>query len=188
MEDSLHVLALSCVKNYKKSESNLIDVLCRIDKSRMYLSYGVPSLFAYCVKCLGLSESETSRFIQVTRKSFEVPELKKTISDGVLTVSKASRISSVITSSTQEEWIGKASTLTHRELEKEVVKVNPRAAQPESIRVITPEVIQILLNVSLRVEEKFKRSKEVLRTKSLEDTLEKMADLVLQLKDPVQKA
>ena len=67
MSISLHEQALRCVSNCRKSDSELIEVLAQIDSTRCYLEMGETSLFSYCLKKLSLSESETSRFIQVMR-------------------------------------------------------------------------------------------------------------------------
>ena len=50
MDHSLHELALKCVSNCRKSDSELIEVLSKIDSTRLYLEMGDTSLFAYCVK------------------------------------------------------------------------------------------------------------------------------------------
>lgn len=188
MNFSLHEKALLCIKNYKRSEVGLIDVLTEIDRTRLYLSMGVSSLFQYCTKKLSLSESETYRFIQVTRKSVQVPELREAIREGMLTTTKASRIASIITPANQKDWIQKASTLSHRELEKEIVKIKPKTVKPERIQPKTSERIELRINISPKLEQKFRRAQEVLGTKTLEETLEKMTDFTLKHKDPLQRA
>lgn len=70
--DELHKTALRCVANYKRCEKHLIEILESIDRHKAYLALGVSSLFRYCVEKLGLSESESYRFIQVMRKSAQI--------------------------------------------------------------------------------------------------------------------
>ncbi len=184
----LHERALECVKNYKRSEKELIDVLSEMDQTRGYLSLGVPSLFRYCVERLGLSESETMRFTQVTRKSQAVPALRDAIDQGLLTVSQASRIAPVITNETQGSWIEKARTLNQREIEREVAKVNPKAVRRDRIEIRTMESSELRVTISNDLEAKIKRAQEVLGAKNLLDTLEKLVDLALKQKDPLMNA
>ena len=67
-------------------------------------------------------ESHAYAFITVSRKAVEVPELKTAIASGTLNLSTAKRVVSVIERSNQKEWIRKASTLSQRNLEREVVR------------------------------------------------------------------
>lgn len=186
--ESLHVIALECVKNYKRSERDLLNVLSEIDQTRGYLPLGVSSLFRYCVEKLGLSESETARFTQVTRKSQEVPALREAIDQGLLTVSKASRIAPVITNATGGLWISIARTLNHREIEREVAKVNPKSIRRDKIEIRTVDRSELRVTISSELATKIKRVQEVLGARNLEETLEKLVDLALKQKDPLAKA
>jgi 5-methylcytosine-specific restriction endonuclease McrA len=188
MNRELHERALQCVAKYKRCEKEFVDILEKIDQGKAYLEFGVSSLFRYCVECLRLSEDESYRFIQVTRKAVTVPALKAAIGEGMLTVAKASRIVPVITPATQEEWIGKASELTHRELEREVAKENPKSVRKETIKVLTPTRSELRVSISLALEQKIKRAQEVLKAASLEETLEELVEFVLERKDPIRKA
>ncbi len=188
MHPSLHEKALACVKQYQKSEKALIDVLTEIDLHKSYLLFGVSSLFRYCVECLGLSESETYRFTQVTRKSYEAPALKQAIGSGILTVSKASRIAPVITKETQECWIKKAATLTQKEIEREVAKQRPQALRKDRFKVLNEDFSELRLTIPVQLEDKLKRAQQVLRTKNTVETLSYLVDFVLKHKDPLEKA
>jgi len=188
MSAKLHERALECVKNYKKGEKQLLEILEAIDRQKSYLDYGVSSLFRYCVERLSLSEAETYRFIQVMRKASQVPELKAAIDSGLLTVSKASRIAPVITKENEKKWIEKASTLRYRELEREIAKERPEIARKERIKAITPLRSEIRFSISAELEMKFERVKEILRTKTMEETLEELVDYAIQQKDPVERA
>lgn len=188
MQVNLHLKALELVKTYKRCENDLLDVLQAIDRERIYLSLGCSSLFRYCVEKLQLSESETYRFIQVARKSVEVPALKEAIAAGTLTVSKASRVAPVISSSTEEFWIQAASTKTHREIEREITRERPREGVKERLRVLTPERSELRLSVTAKTERRLKRAQEVYRTRSYEETLEALLDDALPRRDPLERA
>src|SRR5690606_25878571 len=61
------------------------------------------------------------------------PNVITAIQQGELTLSKARRVTSVITPQNQAQWIQKASTLSQRELEKQVAIINPTAVVSEKI-------------------------------------------------------
>lgn len=184
----LHQRALECAKRYKRGEKELIDVLQEIDKSREYFALGCSSLFRYCTEKLGLGEDETFRLTRVARKAVEVPALKTAIAEGVLTAAKAARIAPVITVANQEEWIGKASTLKHRELERAVKKERPEAERLERVRVLNEERSELRVTVNKDVEEKLRRAQVVFRTVGLEETLAAVLDFALERRDPLAKA
>lgn len=188
MNDELHEKALECLKNYKRCENELIEILETIDHEKSYLYHGVSSLFRYCVEKLSLSEGETYRFIQVMRKAKEVPELKLALEAGQLTVSKASRIAPVITKGNEARWIEKASSLPYRDLEREVAEERPLAISKERLKVLTPERSELRVTISAELERKLERAKEVFRTKTMEETLERLVDFALERKDPVKAA
>ena len=70
-------------------------------------------MVAYAVHDLKLSESVALNFINVARKSVQVPELKAEIEAGSFCVSKARKIVSVITPENKTDWIEKAKTLSY---------------------------------------------------------------------------
>ena len=84
---SIHEAALVCAKNFKRAEAALLEILQKVDDRKVFRELGFPSLFVYAVSALKLSESLAYQFIGVARKSKEVPELKKAIQQGKLTVS-----------------------------------------------------------------------------------------------------
>lgn len=188
MNLSLHEKALLTVKKYKRCKTELIHILEQIDKDKTYLAFGKSSLFRYCVELLNLSESDTYRFIQVTRKGTELPLFKQAVSTGVITIAEASRIAPVITLTNQSQWIEKAKELTCRELEREVAKEKPKAIIPERLKVLTADKSELRMSISKELEGKLRRAQEVFRTRDLEETLEIVLELALKQKDPVEKA
>src|SRR5688572_26417067 len=99
----LHQKALSLAENFRKCEAELLSILQEIDQAKIYLQMGFPSLFQYAVEALRLSEAQAYAFMSVARKSKLVPELKNEIKTGSLTLSKATRILSVITPKNKAE-------------------------------------------------------------------------------------
>src|SRR3954465_10878290 len=89
--------------------------------------WGYRGVFEYVQLELKLGEAQACYYRRIVEKSLEVPRFKEALTQGELTVSQARRIASVVENNNCEEWIGKATTLKQKELEKAVTEVNPRA-------------------------------------------------------------
>src|SRR3989338_2187824 len=193
MIQHIHEKALVCAKNYKRAEAELLESLQRVDDRKVFRAMGYPSLFVYAVSALKLSESLAYQFIGVARKSKEVPELKAAVANGEITVSTARRVVPVINKTNQEDWINKAKSLTQRTLEFEVVKESPKELIKERIRPVAESRLEMKLGISLKLDKKLARIKDLLAQKnqkpvSLEEVLDMMADTFLERHDPVQRA
>ena len=179
---------------FKRAESELIAVLQEVDTARVYLDLGYTSLFSYCVQALGLSEAVTSNFVAVSRKAREVPELQLAIQDGSLSVSKARKITPVLTLESPEEWIEKAKTLSSRKLEEEVARILPQAAAPTRLESGQRRSRRIATwNFKIRTRETQTRSRSRVpknwpRRKSSKMRWRHLLELYLEKKDPLRKA
>ena len=154
---------------------------------------GYPSLFKYCVEALSLTEAHSYALIGVARKSREVPELKTLIDEGKLHVSNARRIVSAITPENKSTWLEKATTLSQRNLEREVVKENPQALPKERIRPLTESRSVLTLSISSELEVKLRRVMDLLAQKTskaptMEQALEAAMDTYLDKHDPLRRA
>ncbi len=205
----LHEKALSIAKNYHRCEIELIDIIEKVDKHKIFYTFGYSSLYSYVSDYLGLSKDVAAIFINVARKTREVPALKEEIKNGTLSVSKARRMTAVLTVENQEHWLHLAKTQSKAILEKEVAKVNPKLAvltkaqfvhasvevkEKASIKKIDQVVrVQLQLGVSEKIMIKLRRAQDILSQKmkqsvDLEQTLDVMLDTYLEKEDPVKKA
>jgi hypothetical protein len=154
---------------------------------------GHPSLFAYVVGELGLSESVALNLITVARKSREVPELKARIAQGAITLSNARKIAPVLSAANQDEWLTKAATLSNRQLEKEVVKIRPEIATPERATYVSASRLKLELGLPEAEMIKLRRVQDLLsqargKPVSLEEAIIAMTGEYLHRHDPVEKA
>src|SRR5687767_317078 len=83
--EMLHEKALELVKNFKQSESQLLNILMEIDQEKAYLPYACNSLFQYALRKLDLTEAQAYAFITVSRTAKKIPELKEKIEAGEVT-------------------------------------------------------------------------------------------------------
>jgi 5-methylcytosine-specific restriction endonuclease McrA len=101
----LHHEAVTIAKNYFAREAKLLEVIARVEKSKIYFDFELTSLEQYCIELLGLIQATAKNFIAVLKASIEVPALAEAIYSGRTTVSKARKICSVVNEANAKEWI-----------------------------------------------------------------------------------
>ncbi|MBI2606131.1 MAG: hypothetical protein HYW49_08635, partial [Deltaproteobacteria bacterium] len=161
LSDRIHQTACEAAGRLRKAEAELIEILQQVEQYRVFLARGYASLFLYVVRELGLSESIAYNLISVARKAREVPELKTGIQNGTLTLSNARKIVPVLNRENKAEWLGKASALSQRQLEKEVVKIRPQLATPERATYVTPSRVRLELGLSEKDMLKLRRAQDL---------------------------
>ena len=196
VSDQIHNQALELSTRYKRCEAELIDILQQVEAHQVFLERGNSSLFNYVITELGLSESTAYSLITVARKAHEVPELKAQIQAGEITLSNARRIAPLLQAKSPEsngEWIRKASELSCRDLEKEIVKVRPEEATRERATYVTENRVKLEVGLSeiellklRRVQDLLSQSKK--RAVSLEETIAELTAEYLSRHDPLEKA
>lgn len=191
--DQIHARAVEVSSRYKRAEADLIEILQQAEEHRVFLKRGHSSLFQYVVEELGFSESTAYGLITVARSSRQVPELKAQLRSGKITLSNARRIVSVLTPQNQAEWLSKASTLSSRQLEKEVIKVRSIEATPERASYVSYDRIKLELGLSEREMLRLRRVQDLMsqvqkRALSLEEVIEALNNEYLRRHDPVEKA
>ncbi len=185
--------ARSIVVRFKTCEYELIEVFEAAEKFRVHTALGYSSLFMYATSGLGLSEEVAYIYINVARKVREVPELKAAISRGAVSVSKARRISSVLTRENQKHWLPLAEKLSKRELEKMVAAENPKAEIIEKASYVSRDRVQLQLGVSEKLMLELRRAQDLLsqqkrRSVSLEETLAAAVGQFIDRRDPLARA
>ena len=193
MNHPLHLKAISLAQDLKRIEAELIDVLQKISASRLFKTMGYSSLFEYATKALGLTEGVAYGFISVSRKSNEVPALKEAIASGSVTVSQVRRVAAVMTVQNASELIQKVQSLTQKEIEREVARINPKTATPERAKYVTEERVELRFGASESFMKKLKRVQDLVAQKQrahagYEASLETALDYYLEKNDPAKRA
>jgi hypothetical protein len=129
----------------------------------------------------------------IARKSVKVPELKKAIELGQITVSNAKLLTSVITPENKKEWLDLGATLTKPKLEKAIVKVSPKALVIERVQYVQEDVLKLTVAISEESLSILKRvqdleSQRTGRAVSLDEAIKAMGQEYLKKHDPVEKA
>jgi 5-methylcytosine-specific restriction endonuclease McrA len=142
---------------------------------------------------LGLSEDVAGYFVRVARKSEQIPELKKAIAKGEISVTKARTIVSVLNSENQTDWLEKAKSLSKDKLERAVAESLPPGKKPERARAFGPDSYRVEFDLPAQLMEQFRRAQDLVsqsagRPANLVETQTELLKLFLFHKDPLLKA
>jgi len=190
---SLHESALFFAKEILRFEAQLLETLTQMEAKKIFASLGYKGIFDYVLNALKLSEAQAYYYKRVIQKSAEVPRLSEAVLNGELSLSKARRISSVVTPESCEDWIKKSNELKQRDLEAEVAKINPKAKVREGTKPVGPKLIQLTVALTPEVEALLKRVKDLesQRTKTdacWNEVLQHSCEAYLDKHDPVRRA
>lgn len=193
ISENIHAQAILAAQNYKTAEFSLLQALQAVEAKRVFIALGYSSLFRYAADALKLSESVAFSLITVARKARDVPSLQLSLQSGEVTLSNARMISAVITIENSREWIAQASTLSKRQLEKEIVKIRPQAATPERVAYTSEKRVRLEMGLSESEMLRLRRVQDLVsqsqrRPASLEETVQVLCGDFLSRKDPVEQA
>jgi hypothetical protein len=193
LAETIHLKILEAASRFRQCEAEMIDLIQQVDRHRVFMRKGHPSLFDYATKALRLSENVALNFISIARKAVEVPELKSEIRSGTITFTNARKIVPILTSENKAEWLFKAKHLTLRQLEKEVIKVRPMEATPERVRYVTLERVKLEVGLQEKEMLALRKVQDLMSQKgqrpvSLEEVINVMTQDYLDRHDPVKKA
>lgn len=89
---------LSQIKTYVSKERKLTTIIVEhleeIERRKLYCDFGYNSLFQYCMKELAYSEDQACRRINAMRTSKTLPEVKKKLDNGTITLTTLNILSS----------------------------------------------------------------------------------------------
>jgi hypothetical protein len=185
--DLIDKKTVAAAKQFLRDEAYLLQCVQEVDRERVFEKLGFPSLFAYVTLRLKLSESTAYAVITVARKAAKVPALQKAVSSGVLNVSQAKRIASVIEPSNASLWIDKAATTKQKELEREVASRLPAPPLQERMRPVGGQMTEIKLVIPERLRKEIERLQEV-RGCSIIEAIAFAVRESLERHDPIRKA
>jgi 5-methylcytosine-specific restriction endonuclease McrA len=186
------------VRKEREILSEILLLVCEVDRRKLYLDYAFPNLFSYMTQHLGYSAGSAQRRIDAARLSKVVPELVECLESGALNlaqvglVQKAARqvfkVSHVkITGAQKQELLNH---LVGRSFEESQVLV----AQSLNIEIQTAPKVQYQADESVRLEVSFTKDQwakmeemrallsHALPNGSWAEVFEYLADKVIQQK------
>src|ERR1700678_1776080 len=90
------------VTEERKLTAELLRYLCEVQRRRLFAVYGFPSLFMFCVKYLGYTESQTQRRLEAMRAMAQIPEIEEKIKGGALSLTAVAQAQSYFKSQERE--------------------------------------------------------------------------------------
>lgn len=187
-EKQIHKAAIGLVAKYKRTELELVVILQKVERLRLYRKLDCSSLFQYATKLLGLSESAAYMFNAVSKKCTIFKPLQSSLESGRLSVTKASRIVSVLTAQNAAQLVTFSETHSFREIDFEVAKLSPKSKSREKVRVLSEDSVEVTVTISKKTFEDLKRIQALKAPANMAQALELAVKLYVKRKDPVQKA
>ena len=158
--------------NERKIQVDLLWHLLEIQRRKLFLERGFPSLFEYAVKELGYSHSAVYRRVQAMRLLESVPEVANKIKTGAINLSTATQIQNFIKNERKNggevnfkrrlEMISAIENKSARDVEKHLISLKPEnVIRTEKIRMVTPEIIEMRLMIPDDLKEKMDKLRQV---------------------------
>ncbi|MDD3642947.1 MAG: HNH endonuclease signature motif containing protein [Candidatus Krumholzibacteria bacterium] len=118
----------------RKTLLKILIYLREIDRRRLYLPLGYPSLFEFCLRRLGYCEPQAGKRIAVARCIGEFPGVYELLASGKTTFTAAAMIARIITGENAQELLSQIQGKTVREVEGIVSRYRPGRAIRERVR------------------------------------------------------
>lgn len=189
----IHNDCVNLARRYLKAEAALVAQLQLVSKFEIHKKLGKRSLFVYATDICGLSEALAYTFSSLARKSNQHPELDSAIKSGGLSVSKASRLVSVISKANATSIIEFAKNHSFREIDREVRRINPKAAEPQRISPLAETVDLLHCPIEIETAQLIRRAQAIVSQnrrehQDLSRTIHQVFQDFVSRHDPVEKA
>jgi hypothetical protein len=116
--------------------ASLLAHLAEVDARRLYAPAGYPSLYAFCVEELHLSEDAASKRIQAARAARRFPALFAALADGRLHLSAVCLLAPHLTAENAAELIEAATHRRRSEIEGYLVRKFSTRGVPATVRAV----------------------------------------------------
>lgn len=133
-DDELLTELAAVVRKRNAVNAELLAYLAELDERRLFLDLGFPSLFAYCVASLGLSEATAGRYIAVARVCEAHPEAFALVARGELHASALSLMKQFLTRENAAELFALCARQSARHVEVLLAARFPKPDVRDSIR------------------------------------------------------
>ena len=143
------------LRQSRRAEADLVAHIGEVDQRRLYAREASPSMFAYCMEVLHLSEAEAYLRIAAARASRERPMLLTMLADGRLHLTAIAMLAPHLTAENTQALLKRAAHKSKREVEELVAELEPRPDVPAVMRRL-PErraVSRLAPSVQLRADQ-----------------------------------
>ncbi|MGE0633981.1 MAG: HNH endonuclease [Pseudobdellovibrionaceae bacterium] len=194
-------LVESTFKTVKEERRITIEVLHHfreLERRKIFLEKGYPSLFAYIVKELGYSDSAAYRRIEAMRALKELPDIESKIESGSVNLTTLAKVQTyfkaekkdgnVISKAQKTELLESLENRSTRDVEKVLLELRPQSLQEEKVRVVSCEHTELKLILSEELRGELDQIKNLLSHKypnmNYTDLIGVLAKNALQRLDP----
>ncbi len=122
------------VRRSNELTAELLIHLAEVESRGLYRDQAFPTLFAYCMGELGLSEDVTYNVTTVARLAKQFPELLTGLREGRLHLSGLRLLAPHFKEKGSDDLIARAWGRTKREIEGLIAHINPQPDVPDSVR------------------------------------------------------
>ena len=137
--DLLHELAVS-VEQDRSCTVRLLALIAEVDERKLYVPAGYPSMHAYCVQKLHLSEDAASKRIHVARAGRKFPGLFVALAEGRIHLAAACLLAPHLRPANVEELIAASTHRTKAQVEQIIAERLPRTElMPLVVAVVASE-------------------------------------------------
>jgi hypothetical protein len=128
----------SLLARERAATAELLAHLAEVDERRLYAAAGYPSMFAWCVADLHLSEDEAFRRIRAARVAREFPAVFTLLADGRLHLSAVGMLAPCLTRENVEELLAAATHQSKAAIERLLAGRFPQPDLPVRIEALDP--------------------------------------------------
>ncbi len=165
---ALHERLLEARRQHRLAGYALATLLAELAHTRGYEELGYASTAEYAEVVLDLSLRACRDLVRVGRALPRLPLLAQAMCEGELDWTKAREVITVATPGTEAAWVGRALSVTSRELEREVARSSPGELPPtrEAMDEPGPERGRLVLELDAADLDTIRRALAVLRSRS----------------------
>ncbi len=127
----------------REATAELILCLAEVLRRRLYAAEGYPSMHAYCVGALRLSEDEAGKRIRVVRMARRFPQILEMVADGRLHLSGVCLLAPHLVHENARELLAAATHRTKREIEQLLAERFPQGDVPERVQPFAPGAVVV---------------------------------------------
>jgi 5-methylcytosine-specific restriction endonuclease McrA len=118
----------------RANTAQLLAHIAEVDARRLYAPAGFPSMFAYCVHELRLSEQAAFNRIRAARIARQFPAIYAAVTDGRLNLSAVVLLSPYLTAQNADELLSAVANLSKSEIERLIATRFPRPDLPARVQ------------------------------------------------------
>ena len=126
----------SLVSQERSVTAALLAHIAEVDSRKLYLPQAYPSMYAYCVGELRLSEDAASKRIQAARAARRFPEIFSAVAQGRLSLSAVAFLAPHLSRQTAGELLAAASGRTCSQIHELLAERFPRPDVPDRVRAL----------------------------------------------------